>query len=199
VTADRIPVTRVFFPQRRPIRRIFVIETERLTIRRFAPSDYRDLYEYLSDPAVYVFEPGKPVGLEEARRMAEERAAGEDFWAVTRKPDSKLVGHLYFKQVEPKDLLTWELGYIFHPKFQHVGYASESAAALTGYAFARLGARRIMARCNPENGASWRLLERIGFRREGHFRKYGFVHRDERGAPVWTDAYEYSKLDGDAA
>jgi RimJ/RimL family protein N-acetyltransferase len=171
-----------------------VIETERLILRRFAPSDDRDLYEYLSDPATYNFEPGRPVTLEEARRVAEEWAAGGDFWAVVRKEDGKLVGHLYFQQQEPRDRLTWELGYIFNPRFRRMGYASEAAAALTDRAFAEFGARRIMARCDPRNEASWRLLERIGFRREGHFRKYGFVHRDERGDPIWTDAYEYSKL-----
>ncbi len=172
-----------------------MIETERLFIRRFAPSDYRDLHEYLSDPVTYIFEPGKPVSLEEARQMAEQRSAGDDFWAVVRKRDDKLVGHLYFKQLEPKDKLTWELGYIFHPKFQRMGYGSEAAAALVEYAFDRFRAHRIMARCNPDNEASWRLLEKIGFTREGHFRKSGFVHKDESGAPIWTDVYEYSKLE----
>jgi hypothetical protein len=38
-------------------------------------------------------------------------------------------------------------------------------------------------------------LERIGYVREGHFRKCGFVRKDEGGNPIWTDAYEYSKME----
>ena len=52
-----------------------------------------------------------------------------------------------------------------------------------------------MARCDQQNLASWKLLERIGFTREGNFRKAGFVHKDERGNPLWIDVYEYSKLE----
>ena len=107
----------------------------------------------------------------------------------------KLIGHLYFKQLEPEDRMTWELGYIFNPSYQRKGYASEAAAALVQYAFDHYHAHRVMARCNPENTASWKLLEKIGFTREGSFRKAGFVHKDEAGRPIWTDVYEYSKLE----
>lgn len=172
-----------------------MIETNRLIIRRFDPSDYSDLYEYLSLPVTYTFEPGKPISLGEAKELTLQRSAGDDFWAVILKRENKLIGHLYFKQLEPKEKMTWELGYIFHPGFHRKGYASEAAAALTEYAFAHYQIHRIMARCNPENTASWKLLEKIGFTREGYFRKTGFVHTDDRGAPIWTDVYEYSKLE----
>ncbi len=171
-----------------------MIETKRLIVRRFTPEDYSDLYEYLSEPEIYTFEPGKPVSIDEAKSLALERSQGSDFMAVELKEKKKMIGHLYFKQAEPAWLLTWELGYIFNPKFQRHGYGSEAAAALTAYGFEHFNIHRIMARCNPENPASWKLLERVGFKREGSFRKFGFVHTDENGAPIWTDAYEYSLL-----
>lgn len=52
-----------------------------------------------------------------------------------------------------------------------------------------------MARCNPENPASWKLLERIGFQREGHFKKFDFFRKDENGHPVWHDTYEYALIE----
>jgi ribosomal-protein-alanine N-acetyltransferase len=171
-----------------------VIETKRLLIRRFSPDDFMDLYEYLSEPVVYAFEPGKPVSLDEAKVISRERSRGSDFLAVELKPNGKMIGHLYFKQAEPARLLTWELGYIFNPKFHRQGYGSEAAAALTAYGFEKFNIHRIMARCDPRNTASWKLLERVGFKREGSFRKYGFVHTNEDGSPIWTDAYEYSLL-----
>jgi len=174
-----------------------LIETNRLFIRKFKPSDYNDLFEYLSDPVTYLFEPGKPISLEEAKELTLQRSTGNDFWAVILKQDNKLIGHLYFEQLEPKERMTWELGYIFNPRYQKKGYASEASAALTDYAFANYQAHRIMARCDPANVASWKLLERIGFTREGYFRKCGCIHKDDNGMPIWNDVYEYSKLETD--
>jgi ribosomal-protein-alanine N-acetyltransferase len=172
-----------------------LIETHRLLIRQFLPSDDRDLHAYLSDPVTYRFEPGRPISLDQARELAAQRSKSRDFLAVVLKSEGKLIGHLYFKQLEPEDRLTWELGYIFNPAYQRKGYASEACAALVDHAFAHLRIHRVMARCDQRNLASWKLLERIGFVREGNFRKAGFVHKDERGNPLWIDVYEYSKLE----
>ena len=172
-----------------------LIETERLIVRKYIESDYSDLYEYLSQESVYRYEPGKPITIEESKKLSAERARGDHFFAVILKQNGKMIGHLYLEQISPKDRLTWELGYIFNPNYQHKGYASESAKALVEYALKELKAHRIMARCNPDNTASWKLLERIGFIREGNFKKYGFVHKDENNNPIWTDAYEYSRIE----
>ena len=171
-----------------------MIETKRLIIRQFKQDDFTDLFAYLSKPETYVYEPGRPISIEEAQQMCIERAKGNDFLAVELKDNHKMIGHLYFKQIEPVEFMTWELGYIFSPEYQRQGYASESAKALLEYGFTNSKIHRIMARCNLENIASWKLLERVGFIREGHFRKYAFFHRNERGQPIWTDAYEYSML-----
>ena len=172
-----------------------MIETNRLIIRQFMPSDYIDLYEYLSDPVTYIYEPGKPLNLDETKELVIQRSTSTDFMAVILKSRTKLIGHLYFKQIEPIENNTWELGYIFSPKYQRKGYASEAAAALVNYAFAQNHIHRIMARCNPENLASWKLLEKIGFKREGYFLKGGFIHKDEIGNPIRNDVYEYSMLE----
>jgi [ribosomal protein S5]-alanine N-acetyltransferase len=168
--------------------------TDRLVLRRFTPEDAADLHAYLSDASVYRWEPGAPVTLEEAKKLALERSRGSEFIAVTLKGGGTMVGHLYFAPVDASRRLTWELGYIFNPRHQGKGYASEAARALVEHAFRCWDVHRVMARCNPENTASWKLLERVGFRREGAFRSYGFVHEDGAGNPLWTDAYEYSLL-----
>jgi ribosomal-protein-alanine N-acetyltransferase len=174
-----------------------MIETDRLIVRPFMEADYQDLFEYLSDPIIYIFEPGQPISLSEAKEIASKRAKGSDFWAVELKQNHKLIGHLFFKQIEPDYKMTWELGYIFNPKYYKHGYASEASRAIVLFAFQRLKAHRIMARCDPNNTPSWQLLERIGFTREGHFKKCGCFRKDELGMPIWHDAYEYSLLDED--
>jgi len=52
----------------------------------------------------------------------------------------------------------------------------------------------VVAWCNPHNEASWRLLVRLGFRREGHLvRSAGFAS-DDAGQPIWNDAFLYATL-----
>ena len=176
-----------------------MITTQRLLIRPFLEQDCDSLYEYLSDPGIYEFEPGEPISLEQARAVTLERSRGTIFWAVVLQETQKMVGHLYFMQTEPPEFLTWELGYIFNPRFQNNGYASEAAAALIHYGFEHLGIHRVMAHCNPNNIASWRVLEKIGMRREGYFRKNVFFNLAEDGSPLWVDTFEYAILNEDIA
>jgi ribosomal-protein-alanine N-acetyltransferase len=173
-----------------------MLSTERLIIRPFIESDYRDLYEYLSLEETYRFEPGEPLSLEETKTLCRERAKGTDFWAAILKADKKLIGHVSFIQTEPKVFLTWEIGFIFSPAFQGKGFATEASGALIEYAFRELGAHRVVGYCSPEN-TSWRVLEKCGMKREGLLRKNIFFRKDNNGKPHWLDSYEYAIVDED--
>jgi ribosomal-protein-alanine N-acetyltransferase len=172
-----------------------MLSTERLIVRPFRENDYHDLHEYLSLKEIYRFEPGEPISLEEAKKIASERAEGTDFWAVTLKDNKKkLIGHVSFIQIEPKHFLTWVIGFIFNPSFQDKEYASEAARAIIKYAFTEVGAHRIVGQCTPENIPSWRVLEKCGMKREGLLRKNFLIRNDENGNPIWLDSYEYAIL-----
>jgi [ribosomal protein S5]-alanine N-acetyltransferase len=170
------------------------IETLRLIVRGMLESDYLDLHEYLSDPETYAFEPGEPIGIEAARTLAKERSKAEDFLAVVLKETGKMVGHLSFMRAEPREFSTWELGYIFNKAYRRKGYASEAARAAVERAFREAGAHRVVAYCDPRNPASWRLLERIGMRREAHSKLNAFQRRNADGRPLWHDSYQYAML-----
>ncbi len=167
------------------------IETDRLTIRRFRGEDWEDLHAYLSDPDVLRFEPYAPFDAEQCKLEAKRRATDEAFWAVCLKENGRLIGNLYFSGQAEK---TWELGFVFHASYQGKGYALESARALIDHAFLKWNMRRVIALCNPENEKSWRLLERLGMRREGHLIQNVSFHKDESGNPIYTDTYEYGLL-----
>jgi len=169
-----------------------MIETPRLLIRQFQEQDGQALFGYLSNPEVYRFEPGEPVSLERAIEIARKRSQTTDFWAVIQKSTHQLIGHLYFKQVAPVEFLTWELGYIFNPVYHNNGYATESASALIQYGFKQFGIHRVTAYCNPENIASWKVMEKIGMTREGKLKKNVFFRRDSHGLPLWTDSFVYA-------
>ena len=167
------------------------METARLIIRPFTASDADDLYAYLAREKVVHYEPYPPFTREQAGEEAARRAGDERFYAVVLKETGHVIGNLYFA---PGDFNTWELGYVFHDEYWGRGYAAEACRALLSDAFTRGNVRRVIAMCNPENAASWRLLERLGMRREGHLRKNIWFVRDESGQPVWQDTYEYAIL-----
>jgi RimJ/RimL family protein N-acetyltransferase len=171
------------------------IHTQRLMVRSFSKEDALDLYEYLSDPQIYRYEPGEPINLEQAEIYAVEMANSDHFWAVVLKNEKKVIGQLYFCQQEPEHLMTWEFGYRMSPKYQKKGYGSEAAHALVDYGFRELHVHRVVAYCHPDNIASWKLLEKIGFRREGLLRKNIYFRKDEAGNPLWWDSYAYARLE----
>lgn len=171
-----------------------MIETERLLIRPFNIDDGDDLFEYLSLPETYKYEPGEPVDLNTAEKLARDRSQGNIFFAVVLKKNRKMIGHLYFQHIHPKQYLTWELGFIFNPGYHNKGYATESSKALIEYAFRNFKTRRVVANCNVENPASWKVLEKIGMRREGYFLKKGFFKKDVNDNPIWFDSYQYAIL-----
>jgi len=167
------------------------METDRLIIRKFSTDDWEDLYEYLSDQEVVKYEPYDTFTQEACKQESTRRSGDENFWAVCLKDTDKLIGNIYLAK---QDFDTWELGYVFNSNFHGNGYATEAAKALMNTAFRENGARRITAMCNPLNTPSWKVLERLGMRREGHLIKNIYFKKDDDENPIWADTYEYGIL-----
>jgi RimJ/RimL family protein N-acetyltransferase len=168
--------------------------TERLVVRRFRPTDGPGLHAILSRPEAVRFE---PYGVQDAaacERIARDRAADPRFWAVERAADGVLLGTLYLAPAEDPAWATYEVGFVFHPDHWGRGYATEAARALLDHVFGDLGAHRVLAHCDPRNAASWRLLERLGMRREGLHRRAASFAADDAGRPVWHDVAVYAVL-----
>ena len=172
------------------------METERLIIRRFKEDDWEDLYEYLSIPEVVLYEPYDVYTKEECIEEAKYRAEEEDnrFWAVCLKENNKLIGHIYFAQSEPNIFRTWNIGYVFNPKFYGCGYATEACKTIIQYGFKDKEAHRVVAGVNVKNEPSWKLLERLSMRREAHMLQNVFFKKDSNGNPIWNDSYRYAIL-----
>ncbi|GFZ29755.1 ribosomal-protein-serine acetyltransferase [Clostridium zeae] len=171
--------------------------TDRLVIRRFKTDDWKDLYEYMCIPNVIFYEPYEVFNEEDSVNAAKNRETqGEEscFWAVCLKEDNKMIGNLYFQKQEPEDFMTWEIGYVFNPKYYGRGYATEASFKMLEYAFEELKAHRITAGVNMNNTKSWRLLERLKMRREGLFLQNVFFKKTADGKPIWHDSYRYGML-----
>lgn len=168
-----------------------MLKTERLVLRPFEEADAEGLHAYLGDEEVVRYEPYGAMTMEECRLEAARRASDEAFWAVCLA-DGTLIGNLYLSGAD--EFGTREIGYVFARACWHKGYATEAARRLMAYAFERLATRRIIALCDTRNAASFALLERLGMRREGEFKKNVGFKTDAHGNTIWTDSYQYAIL-----
>jgi RimJ/RimL family protein N-acetyltransferase len=82
-----------------------------------------------------------------------------------------------------------ELGWVLAPQHEGHGYATEAVAELVRVCFEDLGLRRVFAQCFADNEPSWRLMERLGMRREEHAVRES-LHRSGE----WLDGMRYALL-----
>ena len=162
--------------------------TSRLLLRPITPDDAPAIHRYMSDPSVTVWLPQGPLDAAATRAFAEKNAGEHaEALAVIVAASGKLAGHMVFHPWVVTR--TCEIGWVLGAQHQRQGYATEAARSLLAYAFETLGCHRVIATCQPENIASWRVMEKLGMRREGHFR--ACIHRPPDG---WWDEYFYALL-----
>lgn len=175
------------------------IETPRLRLRRLGAADAAAVAAYRALPVVNEYLPDRVYDLAWAEALAAEMADREPgvpgtwFQVVAeRRADGVVLGDLGLRtEANPFQPRSHELGFTFAPAHQGQGYATEAARALLDHAFGALGAWRVTALCDTRNEPSYRLMERLGMRREGHF-VHDWWHRGG-----WVSTYVYAKTAGD--
>ena len=164
------------------------IETQRLIIRQFQPEDWQPVYAYMSDLSVTAYLPEGQLTEAPTREFVAKNSGDEaEAIAVSLQKEQTVIGHMLFHPWFAHQ--TYEIGWVFHPRFQGQGYATEAAYALLQYGFETLQLHRVIATCQPENVPSYRVMEKLGMRREGHFQKCIY-----RGENHWWDEYFYAML-----
>lgn len=168
----------------------FETETERLLIRRYRPTDEADLCEFMLQRVNEKFEQYADFSTEKAKEELAFRMESKEFYAIEEKKENKVIGNLYFgfREFDQR-----ELGYVLNQNYQHQGFGTEACNCFIKNAF-RQGVRRVFAETCPENVASWKLMEKIGMKREAHLRQNISFHKDQYGHPVYWDTYVYGLL-----
>lgn len=171
--------------------------TARLTIRPATPTDAATTWEIRRLPEVSEWMTVAPATVEEyAARFTEEGRLAKTL--VMELHDGTLVGDLMvsvedaWAQAEVSDRARGtqaELGWVLDPVRQGRGLATEAVQELLRLCFDDLGLRRVLAQCFADYLASWRLMERVGMRRETHTLRES-LHRS-RG---WVDGMAYALL-----
>ncbi|RXJ02364.1 N-acetyltransferase [Anaerobacillus alkaliphilus] len=90
--------------------------------------------------------------------------------AVVLKETSVVIGNALF-MVQDDDFETAEIGYFLHSSYWKMGLGKEVVDGLVELGFRRFGMHRIFAICDTENTGSVKILQKSGFRLEGHFLK----------------------------
>jgi RimJ/RimL family protein N-acetyltransferase len=169
--------------------------TARLLLRHFTLDDLDAFLAMHGDPEVVRYVPYPPLTrAQAAERLArvatmtsiDDESQNLRFAAVL--PESGEVIGDFSLWSTPGDRLTGSMGFVVDPRFQGKGYASEAAAELLRIGFEEVGLHRITADCDARNAASYRVMERIGMRREAHFVRNAF----EKGE--WADELVYAIL-----
>jgi RimJ/RimL family protein N-acetyltransferase len=172
------------------------LETDRLTLRPFVEGDFDAVHAMRSsrDVVLYLYEePFSPEQSRErlARMMAAPTWAKEGDWlsvAVVERSSGTTVGDLAFHWVSERDK-TAEIGFVFDPRHQRQGFATEAAGALVEWAFTTADMHRVIGRTEARNAASARVLEKLGMRLEAHFVENEWVKNE------WQSELVYSVLE----
>lgn len=149
-----------------------LFETERLALRRMTDADAPFYLSMLSDPDFKANIADRGVRTEEqALAHMQDRVYTSyevhDFgmWLAQRKSDGVAVG---MAGLVKRDFLEHvDVGYAFLPAGRGQGYATEASAGVMRYAASRYGLAALAAIVSPQNTASIRVLERLGFERLG--------------------------------
>jgi RimJ/RimL family protein N-acetyltransferase len=149
-----------------------ILETERLILRTWLLNDLKDFFEIYGHPEVWRnIDPKGIFQSEDAARRALRRGIayqeehGICHWATVEKRMGKVIGACGFNLFDGGPEL--ELAYHFAPAYWGRGYATEAAGACLRYAFEELNAPQVVASIKADNVASGRVLEKIGFIRQG--------------------------------
>ena len=172
------------------------LRTPRLVLRRFSADDAEAFAAYRSVPEVARFQSwDAPYPVDRARRMIEwlgehhpdEPGEWYQIAIAEREAPDVLIGDCGFRPRAEEPLVV-DIGFTLGPSAQGRGYATEAVGELLRYLFDDRGKHKVCADCDTRNDRSWRLLERLGFTREGTLRA-GYRDGDR-----WSDEHLYGFL-----
>ena len=156
------------------------LTSERVALRWLEDRDAPALFEIFSDREGMRYWSSLPwtdqaEGLKTVERIRRCFAEGSLYqWGVADLSTDAIIGTCTLANVDAGNRRA-EIGFILRRDCWGQGYMSEAADTLLRFAFQELGLHRVEADVDPRNEASIRLLQRLGFQREGYLRERYFV------------------------
>ncbi|MFA5966727.1 MAG: GNAT family protein [Sphingomonas sp.] len=163
-----------------------MIESARLRLRPLLVGDAEALHLIYADvEAMHWWSHPPHSSLDETREKVATNVANPDWraWAITLTGDDTAIGTLAAHEKRQGRVV--EIGYALARTHWGQGYAREAVSRLIDLLLREEGHRRVFADTDPENAASNRLLESLGFVREGHLRGEWETHIGVRDSFIW--------------
>jgi RimJ/RimL family protein N-acetyltransferase len=164
-----------------------LLEGKNVNLRIMEKDDLPLFVEWVNKPEVFgEYNPLHQMSKTEAEKMFENPHEEKSF-IIEKKDGSKIgfIAHFYVLHVAGRQL---EIGYSLVPSERGKGYCTEATQLMVDYLFLSKDTMRIQAQTDPRNVASHKVLEQVGFKKEGTLRKSFFMRGE------WRDAYIYSIL-----
>ncbi len=156
------------------------LTSTRLQLRWLDERDVADLFAIFSDPQVMRYWSSTPwkdegAGIELVESVRRNFVAGSLYqWGVARRNDDAIIGTCTLANVDARNRRA-EIGFVLRRDQWGQGYMFEATCTLLRFTFEQLALHRLEADVDPRNEASIRLLERLGFQREGYLRERWLV------------------------
>ena len=177
------------------------LQTEHLTLRPATAEDAESTWKYRQLESVNEWLAGCPADIDGYRPLFSDPARLATTVIVTlgHGAAAPVIGDFMLRREDAWAQLDVadqardkqaELGWVLDPAYTGHGYATEAVRELLRYCFQDLGVRRVTANCYLDNDTSWRLMERVGMRRELHAVRES-LHRSGR----WLDTVGYAILE----
>lgn len=150
-----------------------VLETERLILREHRLGDFPAYRAMWAHEQVVRYIGGKTFSEEESwarylRNIGQWDLVGAGFWAVEEKATRRFIGQIgyveAYREIEPSLKGIPEIGWSLAPDIQGKGYALEGARAAVAWGEKHFGGQPMRCIIDPENVASLKLAEKLGFK-----------------------------------
>ncbi len=160
------------------------IKTERLLLRPLKTSDIDDVTEFMCNTENTYY---ARVGVQTRKSCEEYIEYSKDIpyiYAVVK--DGSVIGTAELTICDDNQ---GELGWIIHKNYWNTGLCTEIGKILLELAFKDVKLRRVYAHCDTNNVGSWRVMEKIGMRREGTVIEGRCAYKHTPG--IYNDEYSY--------
>ena len=151
------------------------LSTNRLLLRAFTMEDLADFYEYCKDPDTGIHAGWKPhESMEESRDILHHFIEEREVWAICEKQSGKVIGSIGLHR-DSKRRRNFNqcrmMGYVLSKAYWGQGLMTEAAKEVLRHAFEDLGLEMVTISHFSYNQRSARVIEKLGFHREGILRK----------------------------
>lgn len=170
-----------------------ILHAERLYLRPGKASDFDAIKAYRQDEeSCRYIRPAEDdaTTLKMVEQLSYPWQLSQGRWnglVICQASDNKVIGEVAFN-IEDWTHQRAEIGYRLNKTATGQGYCTQACQLLIDFLFKELGIFKVVAKCDPRNIASYKVMEKLGFIREAHFKQHHLL------GSQWTDQYDYGLL-----